>query len=92
MVKCSLVLKRKRKKRFLVFSVVQASQVALMVKNPPANAGDVTDTGLIPGSGRSPGRWHGNPLQYSCLENPMDRSLVGYSTWGHRELDTTEVT
>ena len=75
-----------------MFSVVQASQVALMVKNPPANAGDVTDTGLIPGSERSTGGEHGKPLQYSCLKNPMDRSLVGYSTWGHRELDTTEVT
>ena len=41
-----------------------------MVKNPPANAGDM---GLIPGSGRCPGGGHGNPLQYSCLENPMDR-------------------
>ena len=50
-----------------------ASQVALMVKNPPANAGDGRDTGSIPGSGRSPGGRHGNPLQYSCLENPMDR-------------------
>ena len=47
-------------------------QVVLMVKNSPANA-DVRDTGLIPGSGRSPGGGHGNPLQYSCLENPMDR-------------------
>ena len=44
-----------------------------MVKNPPANAGDVRDKGLIPGSGRSPGGGNGNPLQYSCLENPMDR-------------------
>ena len=44
-----------------------------MVKNLPANAGDVRDAGLIPGSGRSPGGGHGNPLQYSCLENPMDR-------------------
>ena len=44
-----------------------------MVKNPPANAGDIRDTGLIPGLGRSPGGGHGNPLQYSCLENPMDR-------------------
>ena len=43
-----------------------------MVKNLPAN-GDVKDPGLIPGSGRSPGGGHGNPLQYSCLENPMDR-------------------
>ena len=44
-----------------------------MVKNLPANAGDVRDTGLIPGLGRSPGGDHGNPIQYSCLENPMDR-------------------
>ena len=44
-----------------------------MVKNPPANAGDMKDMGLIPGSGRSTGGGHGNPLQYSCLENPMDR-------------------
>ena len=42
-------------------------------KNPPANAGDVRDAGLIPGLGRSPGGGHGNPLQYSCLENPMNR-------------------
>ena len=44
-----------------------------MVKNPPANAGDVRDMGLIPELGRSPGGGHGNPLHYSCLENPMDR-------------------
>ena len=44
-----------------------------MVKNPPANAGDTGDVGSIPGSGRSPGGRHGNPLQYSCLENPIDR-------------------
>ena len=45
----------------------------LVVKNPPGNAGDARDTSLIPGSGRSPGGGHGNPLQYSCLENTMDR-------------------
>ena len=44
-----------------------------MRKNPHANAGDVRDMGLIPGSGRSPGGGQGNPPQYSCLENPMDR-------------------
>ena len=43
-----------------------------MVKNPPANAGDIRDMGSIPGSGKSPGGGHGNPLQYSCLENPID--------------------
>jgi len=47
--------------------------VAQQVKNPPANAGNTGDKGLIPGSGRSPGGGNGNPLQYSCLENPMDR-------------------
>jgi len=47
-------------------------QVALEVENPPANAGDIRDKGLNPGWGRSPGGGHGNPLQYSCLENPMD--------------------
>ena len=47
--------------------------MALVVKNPPANAGDIRDTGLIHGSGRSAVGGHGNPLQYSCMENPMDR-------------------
>ena len=50
-----------------------ASQVALMVKNLPANAGDIRDQDSIPGSGRSPGGGRGNPLQCSCLENPMGR-------------------
>ena len=49
------------------------SLVVLTVKNPPVNAGDIRDVGLIPGLGRSPGVGNGNPLQYSCLENPMDR-------------------
>ena len=44
-----------------------------VIKNPPANTGDTEDTGLILGLGRSPGGGHGNPFQYSCLENPMDR-------------------
>ena len=48
-------------------------QVALVVKNPPTNAGDARDVGSIPGSGRSPGGGYGSPLQYSCLENSMDR-------------------
>ena len=48
-------------------------QVALVVKNLPANTGDIRDLGSIPGSGKSPGGGHGNPLQYPCLENPMDR-------------------
>ena len=53
--------------------MISVSQTALVLKNPSANAGDIRDTGLIPGWGRSPGGGHGNPLQYSCLENPMDR-------------------
>ena len=48
--------------------------MALAVKNPPANAGDIKDVGSIPGSGRSPGGGHDDPLQYSCLEKPMDRA------------------
>ena len=52
---------------------IEASQVVLMVKNPPANARNTGDAGSIPGLKRSSGGGHGNPLQYSCLENPMDR-------------------
>ena len=60
--------------RWRVYGVCKgASQVALVVKSPPASAGDVRDVGSIAGSGRSPAGGHGNPLQYSCLENPMDR-------------------
>ena len=58
-----------------------------VVKNLPANAGD---TGVIPGSGRSPGGGNGNILQYSCLENSMERSLGGYSPEGHKESDMTQ--
>ena len=53
----------------------RASQVVLAVKNLPANAGDLRDTGTIPGLGKSLGGGHGNPLQYSCLGNPMDRRV-----------------
>ena len=64
-----------------------------MVKNPPASAGDVRNAGSVPGLGRSPGGGHGNPLQYSCLENPHGKgSLAGYSPWGHKESDTAEDT
>ena len=58
-----------------------------VVKNPPTNAGDARDMGLIPESGRSPGEGNGNPLQYPCHGQ---RSLVGCSPWGHRDLDTNE--
>ena len=49
------------------------SQIVLVVKNPSASEGGLRDLGSFPGSGRSPGGGHANPLQYSCLENPMDR-------------------
>ena len=65
----------------------------LVVKNMLAIARDIRDASLIPGSERSSGGGHGNPLQYSCLENPHgQRSLVGYSSWGRKESDTTETT
>ena len=54
-----------------------------VVNNPPASAGDV---GLIPGLGRSPGEKNGNPLQYSCLGNPMDREAWWASPWGHKRV------
>ena len=55
----------------------------LVVKNPPANAGDVRDVGFIPGAGRSSGDGHSNPLQYSFLENSTDRGAWQASPWGH---------
>ena len=57
----------------MVVYICWASQVALVVKNLPDNAGDIRDMGSIPGSGRTTGGGHGNPLQYACLENPMIR-------------------
>ena len=70
-----------------------ASPVALVLKNPPSNAGAIRDMGSTPQSGRSPGGGLGHPLQYSCLENPHgQRSLVDYSPWGCKKSDTTEGT
>ena len=57
-----------------------------MVKNPYDNAGDIKDAGLIPGLGRSPGGGHGNPLQYSCLENPMDRGAGRLQSIGSQRV------
>ena len=64
-----------------------------MVKKVPYSAGDPRVVDSIPGLGRSPGGRPGNPLQYSCLENPRgQRSLAGYSPWGRKESNTTDVT
>ena len=63
-----------------------------MVENLPVNAGDIRDVGLIPGSGRSPGEGNGNSLQFSCLENPMDRGAWQAAVHRVAELDMTEAT
>ena len=63
-----------------------------MVKNPPANPGDIRDIGSIPGTGRSSGGGQGNPLHYSCLENPMSRGAWQATVHRVAEMDTTEVT
>ena len=71
--------------------------MALVVKDLPDNAGDIRHLGMIPGSGKFPGGGNGNPLQYSCLENPHgQRSLAGYSPWrlqrvGHDRSDFAHV-
>ena len=61
-----------------------------MVKNLPADAGNIGDVGLIPGSGRSPGGGHGNPLIFLPGESHGQRRLAGYGPWGHKESDMTE--
>ena len=66
--------------------------VVLVVKNPPANIGELKEMGSIPGSGRSLGGGRGNSLQYSSLENPMYRGAWRATVHGVAELDTTEVT
>ena len=71
---------------------IGASQMVLVVKNPPYNAGDIKNASVIPGLGRSPAGGHGNPLQYSCLENPWTEEPMDYSLWGHMESDTAEET
>ena len=62
-----------------------------MVKSPPADAGEIRDAGSTPGLGRSPRGGHGNLLQYSCLENPMDRGAWQAAVHSRKELNMTEV-
>ena len=73
-------------------SLIRASQVELVVKNPHANAGDARDQGSIPGSDGSPGVGQSNPLQSSCLENPMDRGTWWVTDHGVTESETIKVT
>ena len=67
-------------------SVSCSSQLALVVKNPPANVGDIRGVGSAPGLGRSHGGGHGNPLQYSCLENPTDRGARPATSMGSQRV------
>ena len=60
--------------------------MALLAQNPPANAGDIRDVGSVTGLGRPPGGGHGNPLQNSCLENPMDRGAWGAASTGSQRI------
>ena len=82
--------------RFLLPNLVNKTTRSNCLGFPGSSAGkefscNAKDLGLIPGLGRSPGGGHGNPLQYSCPENPHgQRSLAGYSPWGCKELDMTE--
>ena len=72
----------------LSLSVIKygTSQMALVLKNPLVSAGNIRDMGSIPGSGRSTRGGHGNPLQFSCLENPMDRGTWRATVQGRKEL------
>jgi len=70
------------------YEFIRAFQVALVVKNAPANVGDIRDTSSIPGLGRCLGGDHGNPLQYSCLENPMDRGAWWATVHGVAQSQT----
>ena len=85
---CMFITPRNVEEKSILWILLRASQVAFMVKNLPTNEGDIRDAGSICGSGGSPGGGHGHPLQYSLLENPMDRGAGGPC----KESDMTEVT
>ena len=70
----------------MYYTYMWASQVVLVVKSLPSNAEDIRDVGSIPGSGTSPGGEHGNPFQYSCVENPMDREAIHRVTKSRTQL------
>ena len=77
---------------YIVYTCNGASQVAGVVRNPPANAGDVRDMGPIPGLGRSPGEGYGHPLSVFLPGESQEEPDGLYSPWGHKESDTTEAT
>ena len=85
---CMFITPRNVEEKSILWILLRASQVAFMVKNLPTNEADIRDAGSICGSGGSPGGGHGHPLQYSLLENPMDRGAGGPC----KESDMTEVT
>ena len=76
--------------KYYDFLTYNMSDMTQWVKNPPANAGDIRDVGSIPRLGRSPREGNSNPVQYSCLGNPMDRGAWKLAVQGAaKELDTT---
>ena len=77
---------------FIPSSIVSINQVGLLVKNLPASAGDLRDLGSILGLGRFPGEGNGNPLLYSCLENPMDRGAWQATQFIGSQRETAKVT
>ena len=78
--------------KILIQDTFLAILIIPVVKNPSANARYIRDMDSIPGSGRFPGGGHGNPLQYSCLENPMDRGALWATIQSHEESHMIEVT
>ena len=88
----SEVSKTEKIKYRVISLICGSSQRVLVLKNLLVKAGDIRETGSVPGSGRFPGGGHVNPLQYSCLENPMDRGLLGYGPIVLKASDMTGVT